>query len=121
MNILLIMSVVGSQGCAVLIGAAAGAGGMAYFRGTLEKNFDKPLKKVHKTTLNALKSIDVFITRDDLNRDSAKIKGVFPDEKKVTVNIEGLTERATRIKIRVGIFGDETKSIMILNTIQKRL
>ena len=33
-----------TSGCvALLVGAAAGAGGVAYVKGSLEKNFDKPV------------------------------------------------------------------------------
>ena len=39
----------------------------------------------------------------------------------VHVNVEALTERSSKLSIRVGVFGDEAVSQMILNAIQKRL
>lgn len=109
-------------GCVPLIvGAAAGASGVTYVRGKLERNVDHDVKHVHGATLKALKDIEVYVKTDVMGLHDAKITAEFADGKKVTINILALTERASKIRIRVGMIGDEMKSNVILNAIQKRL
>ncbi len=116
------LMLVSQSGCvALLVGAAAGAGGIAYIKGTLEKNFDRPVKRAHKATLAALKDLKLVIKEEELNQHSSKIKAEYPDETKVYIDITALTEKSSTIKIRVGIFGDQDKSQMILNAVMKRL
>ena len=47
LSIILLGAVTVSSGCALLVGAAAGAGGFAYVKGVLQKNFDYPLDRLH--------------------------------------------------------------------------
>lgn len=109
-------------GCVpLLIGAAAGAGSMTYVKGALIKNVDKPVAKVHKASLSAIEGLDLFITSDELNKHSAIIKAEYEDGKKVKVFIDALTERSSKITIRIGTFGDDDRSQVILTAIQKKL
>ncbi len=111
-----------SQGCAPLVvGAAAGAGGFAFLKGNLVKNVDSSVAEVHKAALSALKNLDLFVTQDELNRHSGKIQSEYADGKKVVVVIQALTEKSSKIKIKIGVFGDQNKSITIMNAIQKKL
>jgi len=120
--LLLILYLFTTQGCfPLLLGAAAGAGGVSYVRGITEKNVDYPLKKVHKASLSALKKLKIFIRDDEVERHSALIKGEFEDGKNITIEIKSLTEQASKIIVRTGIIGDETRSQMILNAIEKKL
>lgn len=112
----------GCSGCvALLVGAAAGAGGVAYVQGGLEKNVDHSVAQAYKASLAALKSLDMFVTSKEQDPHSAKIKAEASDGKSVTIDIESLTERSSKIKIRVGIMGDQERSQIILNAIQRRL
>ena len=114
--------VMASSGCfALLIGAAAGAGGVAYAKGVLEKNFDQPVERVHKATVSALKNLKLFITEDELKQHSAIVKATFDDGADVKIDISALTEKSSKLSIRVGILGDEVKSQMIMTAISKRL
>ena len=45
----------------------------------------------------------------------------FTLNQKGEVTIKAMTEQSAKMKIRVGIFGDEVKSQMVLNVIQKHL
>lgn len=113
---------VNSSGCVPLIaGAAVGAGGVLFAKGVLEKNVDYSLVKVHKAALSACKKLDIYVREDIVNKADATIKGEYEDGKGVDIHIEALTEKATKIKIRIGVFGDEEKSYVIMNTIQQKL
>lgn len=111
-----------AQGCvSLLIGAAAGAGGVAYVKGGLEQNFDKSVDQLHRASLAGLKNIKCAVRSDQIRKHLAKITFEFDDGQKGSVNIKALTEHSAQLKIRVGILGDETKSNIILNAIRKHL
>ena len=112
----------GTQGCIpLIIGAAAGAGGVAFVRGKLEKNLDADVKSVHKATIEAFNSLDILVMDDDLINTGGSVYGMDMDDRKVSVDIDALTENASKIGIRVGTLGDEDRSLAILNVIQKKL
>ncbi len=113
---------IAASGCAPLIvGAAVGAGSMAYAKGDLEKNLEYPVENVHSAALEGLKDLGVFVKADALNRHSANISGEFDDGKKIQIHITALTERSSKLVIRVGILGNEPKSRMILNAVLNKL
>ena len=119
---LLGLFVFSQSGCfALVVGAAAGAGGFAYVEGDLEKNVDESLKTAHKASLAGLKDLKMFIVKDELKLDSSVIKAQNSDGKDITINIKALTEHASKIRVRVGIFGDEAESVKVLNAIQRRM
>lgn len=110
------------QGCIPLVvGAAAGAGGYAYLQGALVKNLDASVKEVDKAATKALRDLDYSVISDELNAHDATIKARDVDNKEMLIKIDALTEKAAKIDIRVGLFGDKEKSIDILNAIEKRL
>lgn len=109
------------SGCVPLVVGAAAAGGVAYVRGDLEKNFDKSVDQLHKTSIAALKSLKTAIHSDNVKRHTARIRFALDDGTKGEIRIEALTERSAKLSIRVGILGDETQSQMILSAIEKKL
>ena len=118
----LLLTLCFSSGClALVVGAAAGAGGIAYVKGALEKNFDKPVLAVHKASLSTLKNLKMTIKEEKLDQHKGTIKAEDSAGKSVTIESEALTEKSSKITIRFGVFGDESRSQMILNAIQKRL
>jgi len=120
--IILLFSTLSFSGCVALaVGAAAGAGSVGYAQGSLQQNFDHTITQLHKASLAAFKSLNIVKGDNELNRHSSYIKGVFEDGKKVKIDIQSLTERSSRLKIRVGLFGDKTISQMILNAINNKL
>ena len=119
---LLILTSLPLTGCVPLvIGAAAGAGGVAYVGGNLQMNLDNPVKSVHSAALDVLKQKGVFVTKDELSRHHSEIKGEFQDGKTVRISTKALTERASKIQIRIGVLGDQYHSAEILDAIQEKL
>ena len=122
LGFVLMLNLVLNSGCfAVIIGAAAGAGGVAYIRGILVQNVDQDINRVHDAVIDSAKKLGLLISSDVLNVHSAIIKGSYSDGKTFVVNLDALTEHATKIAIRIGVFGDEARSRTILNTIMERL
>ena len=114
--------VVTQSGCfALLLGAAAGAGTIAFVNGDLEYNFDASVEEVHGASVRALHKLGLPVSGDVSDKHNAKIKSTYADGKDITITISALTEKSSKIQIRVGTFGDQTRSENILNTIQKYL
>lgn len=121
-GILLGLIVTTAQGCMVVAGAAVGAGGYAYVTGALEQNVDAHYAELHGSVLDALKNdIHAKVISADLGTEGSDIHAESPDGRAIKIKIEALTLRASRIKIRVGIIGDEPESLRILNATLKRI
>ena len=118
---LLFVSVISAQGCILLAGAAVGGSGVAYALGKLEHNVDEDLERTHKATLKALEKLDMYVVSEKVLFKSSKIEAQTVEGKEVKIDIESLTEKASKISIRVGLVGDEERSYMILGAIQKQL
>jgi hypothetical protein len=70
-------------------------------------------------TQTAIKDME-FITgtteKDDI---SAKLIAYTSDDRKIQINLKRKTDKLTEIVIRVGTFGDESLSHLILDNIRK--
>ena len=115
----LVMTIPMFFGCVpLLVGAAAGAGGYAWVRGVLVKQFDVPATKLHEAALKALKNLKLPISYDKSDRITATTRSEFSDGKNISLDIRAVTEYSARITIRVGFFGDRLRSEMISDALQ---
>ncbi len=122
LGVMLLGTVLTTGGCVpLLIGAAAGAGGVVWMKGGLEQNFDNTVDQLHRASLAGLRDIRCTLRNDQIRKHLAKIDFEFDDGQKATINIKALTERSAELKIRVGVLGDEIKSHIVLNAILKHL
>lgn len=120
----LALTLLTAQGCvALVVGAAVGAGGFAYIKGNLEQNLDYSVKDVYEASLKALDKLKIEVYSKKLETHQAVIYGYTQeqDKKRIKVTIQALTEKASNVKIRHGIVGDESKSINVLEAIKKAL
>jgi hypothetical protein len=118
----LVLLAVSVSGCVALaVGAAAGVGGYAWVNGELVKEYQVSAEKLQRAATRGLKSQNVVISDQQGDRLSAKISGKFADGKKIAIAIEAMTEKSSKMKIRVGMFGDQTRSELIANAIEKNL
>jgi len=114
--------VVSLSGCiGLFLGAAAGAGGYAWVQGALTKEFMVPAQDLQRATSRALDDLGVQVKDQKADRLSAQYNAVFAEGQKMSIVIEATTERSAKVRIRVGVFGDKTRSEMVLNAIEKRL
>lgn len=111
-----------SAGCfALVVGAAAGAGGYAWVKGALIKEFEVPAKQLSDVSIRAIKQLGMPLEEEKADHLSGYIRSKTADNQKVIINVKALTEKKSELKIRVGVFGDQAKSEMILNAVQKNL
>jgi hypothetical protein len=106
---------------AVGAGAAAGIGVYAYTQGKLENSEEVTLDRGWDATQRAMDDLQFTVVSRKKDATMAELIAETADGKKVTVNLKPDGERITRFSIRVGTFGDESVSRMIMDKIKQRL
>ena len=121
-TILGIISFINSGCAAVLLGggAAAGAGTILYIKGELQSNEDVSLGTAWIATQAAIKDMEFVTGTTEKGDVSAKLIAYTADNKKIQINLKTKPETLTEIGIRVGTFGDESFSRLILEKIRER-
>ncbi len=114
------------SGCAELVlfgvGTAVGVGGFKYYEGSLTVSFEAPFMDTWDATLAALKEMNLKVESAEHGISSGKIMASYPaDEKPVTVRLDYRSAKETRAVIRVGIFGNESVSLVIKDKIATHL
>jgi len=109
------------QGCVAVVVGAGAAGTVAYIRGDLESIESKDLNAVYEATLKAMEQLELSVSRKTKDAMSAEVIARDAEDKKVTISLGATAEGATKISIRIGVFGSETKSRLIYDQIKKNL
>jgi hypothetical protein len=108
------------QGCLVAA-VGAGAGTVAYLRGDLESVEANDIDVLYAATKKALQQLELNVTGDTKDALSAEIVARDAQNRKITIKLRSATENTTKMSVRVGIFGSETKSMLIYDQIKKNL
>ena len=117
LGLLLVYAAVMVQGCVVAAVGAGAAGTVAYIRGDLEVVEPASFDEVYVVTRAVLEQLELNVIKDSKDAISAVIVALDAEDKKITIKLSGTTQRTTEISIRVGLFGDETKSRTIYQKI----
>jgi hypothetical protein len=110
------------SGCAVAVaGAAAGAGAIAYVRGELQSTLDQNYNRTVEASRAALTELE--FTKISEKKDAIDAELIYRTalDKKVTVKLSKVTDKATKVKIRIDLLGDEALSMIILEKIKANL
>ena len=111
----------GCAGAALLAGGAAGVGAIVWVKGKLEQELSVPLPRVYTATLAALKQFELPIQEKKKDMLVARVESQLADGKRVWIDIRSLTESSTKITIRIGMFGDRSRSRRLLEAIRRHL
>ena len=107
-----------------VIGAAAaavGAGAYYYVKGDLKRTYEAPMDKTWEATIKAVEELKLTVESQKHDGLSGVIKGKTADDKSFEINLKRLTENSTEVGVRIGTFGDRTKSEAIHDKIQSHL
>ena len=110
------------SGCVVAAaGVAAGAGAIAYVRGELATSLDHDFSKVVEATRTALKELEYSKVTE--KKDGMEAEFIYRTalDKKVTIKLNQVTEKTTKVQIRIDLLGDEALSLAILDKIKATL
>lgn len=111
------------SGCvaAVVVGVAGGVGGYAWSNGKLSFTTPHDVKACHDAAIPALAELGVDVTSDNTDLLAGRIRGVTATGEDVKIDLEPQSIRVTKVDIRVGFWGNKTRSEMIANAIKKNL
>jgi hypothetical protein len=125
--ILILLAGMASTGCALFIAAGAGAGvgvGTAeYIRGELKQIYSAPIEKVWNASLGAATELKMITTEKSIDNLDQKrvIKGKTAEAKDFQISLQALSKDVTMVKVRIGLFGEETFSKKVQESIGKKL
>ena len=109
-------------GCVpLLVGAAAGAGGVVWVTGKLQQDLSASLDKTHAATLASLRKLRLPVMVNKKDKLTAKVESEYADGKHVWIDLLYVTQSTTKVSIRVGTMGDEARSREILDNIIRGL
>ncbi len=111
------------SGCIVAAVAAAGVGTYAYVKGEMKTTLSAPLDRAYDAAKAALvDDLQFALTDDRKDALQAIIKAREADKTQISLNLNASPDgKLTDITVRVGTFGDEAKSRLILDKIRARL
>ena len=111
-------------GCAVGVVVVGGTAATAvYLNGELSYAFSAPMEKVWKASEavvvdKKMKATEKSIDNMDRNR---VIKGKTREDKDFQISLEAKDKDVTVVKVRVGFFGDQDKSLEIIEAIEQKI
>lgn len=112
-----------TSGClAVAVGAGA-AGTVAYMKGDLEAEEPYDIEQAYVAARTAVEELKLKIIEDETGADALSARVVARDssDKKVEVRLKAITSNTTKLSVRVGTFGNDSKERRIYNTIRDHL
>lgn len=112
------------SGCALfVVGAAAGAGAgtYAYVSGEMKGSEAVPLDKAYSAAQAAMQDLEFPIITKSKDALQAQLTARNSVDKKMRIKLKKVSDNITEIRIRVGTFGDESLSQLILDKIKKHL
>jgi len=108
------------SGCAaVVVAGAAGAGAVAYVRGELAANLDRPLDKSVKAVRKAMKKLKFGVIKETSDTVSGEFTARTSQDKKILIKLKKITDNCTEVTIRVDTFGDQELSQQIWDEIKE--
>ncbi len=119
--LLLGVSAAGLTGCVAVVAAGAAGTGVAWYSGRLEANLDQNIEAVFAASQKALNQLEFANISNKKTSVDAQLVSRTALDKKVEITLQKVTDRSTKVMIRVGVFGDETLSMSILDKIKAAL
>jgi len=119
-NIVAILLLITFTGCvpmAFLGGALVGVGGYKYYEGNLTVIYQAPYAKTFDSSVKALETLGYNIAEKRQKMASGKITTTGTASKRIKISVEYMSSEETKVKIHVGILGDENVSNIIKDKI----
>jgi len=111
----------GLSGCLIAAAGAAGAGTYAYVTGKLTATLDAPLERAHSASVTAVESLKFTGESKQLDAFNGVVTALAADGSEVKIDLKRLSDKSTEVQIRVGTFGDKSRSVAIYEEIKKHL
>jgi hypothetical protein len=110
-----------TSGCIAVAAAAGAAGAVAYVRGELASNLSADLERAQNATDRAIGQLGFAKVSDRRDATAGVFLARTAADKKIEINLEKVGDKMTKIRIRVGLIGDEALSLQILDKVKANL
>ena len=110
-----------TSGCLALAAGAGAGAAVAYMRGDLDVTLDANLAKSVRAAEKAVAQLKFTKISDRQDALQATLVSRNASDQKIELYLEKLTDDATKLKIRVGTFGEESMQQEILARIRSNL
>jgi hypothetical protein len=123
LSLLLAGLMMSSSGCVVLAVGAGAAGAVAYAKGDLETEVHYGIDHVYAATKKAADDLKLHVITSEGGKDalSAALTARDAADKRVSIKLKTVTQDVTKMSIRIGTFGDQTKQRLICDKIRDNL
>ena len=112
--------------CALIVATSAGAGTVAYIDGEYSKNIEANIKQSYQAVLAGIKDSNYTVISKNAGLNYAEVtaktkttSGITNSTTSIKVAIEKLTNHASKISIRFGVFGDQSASEDLMSKIDE--
>lgn len=119
--LLLAAMIVSACGCAAAVVGVGAVGTVAYMKGDLESVEAEHIDEVYAATKKALDQFGYAVTKDKKDAISAEVTARDSQDKKVVIRLNTTEDRATKLSIRFGTFGNEARSRLLYDKIRENL
>lgn len=120
--VMLVATSLNLTGCfALVVGAAAGAGGVIWAKGKLSQDVNSTIDRAYSASIASLKRLELPIMVDKKDKSSGRIESEYADGKHVWIDLDYVTKTTTKIEVRVGTLGDQVRSQEIMDNILRHL
>jgi len=111
-----------TSGCFLVVaGAAAGGAGVAYAEGKLTVHFANRYEDVVHASDQAIAQLQFLKVGEEKDALKATLEARTADDKKVTIEVDRVSDSLTKVEIRIGTFGDKSVSMAIYDRIKGNL
>ena len=110
---------VAGPGCVAAKNVASDTVG--WIRGELTEVVDSPIDQVGRASTAAVNDMKFLSITSKVDAVEGEITAKTAQDTNITILLEKVTDKTTKISIRVGVFGDEAISRQIYGAIQKHL
>lgn len=111
------------SGCALALvggGAAAAVGVIAYRNGDLSVMDDVAFPNAYTAVHKAVGDLEFTLVSEKRDALEGEVVARAADSTKVRIRLKRMNEKTTKLMIRFGTFGDESKSRQVLEKIRAR-
>lgn len=109
------------SGCVAVLAGAAGAGTVAWVEGRLDSTLNASLDDAERASGLAIKQLQFAMISEKKDALTADLKARTAEDKKIDIKVIRVTDKTSKIQIRVGLMGDEGQSLVILDKIKQNL
>ena len=122
MAALLVAIAVGSAGCgALLLVGGAGTSAIAFATGELRATEEVPLEEVDAACERAIETLGYQEVEAHREADQVRWQATTPGGDPVDIRLIAKEADQTTVRIRIGVFGDEGRSRLVLEQIRQSL